>query len=52
MGRLDQSAKQNASFARSNDEIMQSLSLSETRLADTLHDFHMGDKTVSIGRAA
>lgn len=46
MGRLDESAKHNASFARSNDEVMQSLSQSESRLAETVRDFQKGSDSI------
>lgn len=46
MGRLDDSAKQNASFARGNDEVMQSLSQSESRLSETVRDFQKGSNSI------
>lgn len=55
MGRLDESAKQNASFARGNDEVMKSLAQSESRLSETVRDFQKGEDGItpqSVSKAA
>ena len=40
---LDQSAQQNAALARSNDNVMESLSQSEAKLSDTIRKFQVDD---------
>lgn len=45
MSRLDSSAQQNSTLAKTNDEVMETLSQSEAKLSDTVRKFQAGENT-------
>jgi methyl-accepting chemotaxis protein len=47
---LDKSAQQNATLAKTNDDVMETLSQSEAKLSDTIRKFQVEDHTIPAHR--